>query len=77
MMNHILINNLNEVIYIFENADADAIVFEDIDRYNANEIFQRLREVNTLVNSRRSIQNTINQNNQQSSSRFAVINNFK
>lgn len=67
---------LNEVIYIFENSDADAIVFEDIDRYNRNEIFQRLREVNTLVNSKRSIQNTINQNNEQNNCRFAIINNF-
>ena len=67
---------LNEVIYIFENSDADAIVFEDIDRYNRNEIFQRLREVNTLVNSKRSIQNTINKNNEQNNCRFDIINNF-
>lgn len=44
---------LNEVLYIFENCDADVIVFEDIDRYNMNEIFQRLREINILVNSKR------------------------
>lgn len=41
---------LNEVLYLFENVDADVIVFEDIDRFNANKIFERLREVNTLVN---------------------------
>lgn len=41
---------LNEVLYLFENADADVIVFEDIDRFNANRIFERLREVNTLAN---------------------------
>lgn len=41
---------LNEVLYLFENTDANAIVFEDIDRYNVNEIFERLREVNTLAN---------------------------
>ena len=41
---------LNEVLYLFENADADVIVFEDMDRFNANKIFERLREVNTLVN---------------------------
>lgn len=41
---------LNEVLYLFENADADVIVFEDMDRFNANRIFERLREVNTLVN---------------------------
>ena len=41
---------LNEVLYLFENAEADVIVFEDMDRFNANRIFERLREVNTLVN---------------------------
>jgi hypothetical protein len=44
---------LNEVLYLFENSGADVIVFEDMDRYNANQIFQRLREVNSLVNNRR------------------------
>lgn len=41
---------LNEVLYLFENADADVIVFEDMDRFNANRIFERLREVNMLAN---------------------------
>lgn len=41
---------LNEVLYIFEYSDVDVIVFEDIDRYNTNIIFQRLREINKLVN---------------------------
>lgn len=44
---------LNEVLYLFENANAEVIVFEDMDRYNTNQIFQRLREVNTLINNRR------------------------
>lgn len=46
---------LNEVLYLFENSGADVIVFEDIDRYNINQIFQRLREINILVNSKRII----------------------
>lgn len=41
---------LNEVLYLFEQVDADAIVFEDMDRFNSNVIFERLREVNNLVN---------------------------
>lgn len=44
---------LNEVLYLFENSGMDVIVFEDIDRYNTNQIFQRLREINTLINSRK------------------------
>jgi hypothetical protein len=43
---------LNEVLYIFDNSMADVIVFEDMDRYNANQIFVKLREINTLVNNR-------------------------
>lgn len=44
---------LNEVLYLFENVDADIIVFEDMDRFNASRIFERLREVNTLINVQR------------------------
>lgn len=44
---------LNEVLYLFENVEADVVVFEDMDRFNASRIFERLREVNTLVNIHR------------------------
>lgn len=44
---------LNEVLYLFESVEADVIVFEDMDRFNASRIFERLREVNTLVNIQR------------------------
>lgn len=44
---------LNEVLYLFENVKADAIVFEDIDRFEDVQIFERLREVNTLANIQR------------------------
>lgn len=46
---------LNEVLYLFENVDADVIVFEDMDRFNANKIFERLREVNMLIGISASI----------------------
>ena len=41
---------LNEVLYLFENADTNVIVFEDMDRFNTIKIFERLREINTLAN---------------------------
>lgn len=44
---------LNEVLYLFEQVEADVIVFEDMDRFNANSIFERLREVNNLTNIQR------------------------
>ncbi len=43
--------HLNEVLYLFRNTKADAIVFEDIDRYNSNQIFEKLREINYLLNN--------------------------
>lgn len=43
---------LNEVLYLFENADVDAIVFEDIDRFGGNGIFVKIREINTLLKNR-------------------------
>ena len=44
---------LNEVLYLFEQVDVDVIVFEDMDRFNVNNIFERLREVNNLTNAQR------------------------
>ncbi|TNJ63777.1 hypothetical protein FE784_23955 [Paenibacillus hemerocallicola] len=43
---------LNEVLYLFENARADVIVFEDMDRFNNNQIFEKLREINWLINNK-------------------------
>jgi len=48
---------LNEVLYLFENVDENVIVFEDMDRFDANRIFERLREINTLVNLQRKKDN--------------------
>ena len=44
---------LNEVLYLFDRVNVDVIVFEDIDRFNGNGIFERLREVNKLTNIQR------------------------
>ncbi len=41
---------LNEVVYLFEKSAADAIIFEDLDRYDTLLIFEKLREINYLVN---------------------------
>lgn len=43
---------LNKVLSLFDAADADAIVFEDLDRYDVTLIFEKLREINDLVYSR-------------------------
>ena len=43
---------LNKVLSLFDAANADAIVFEDLDRYDVTLIFEKLREINDLVYSR-------------------------
>ncbi|MFJ6414467.1 hypothetical protein ACIQLG_16930 [Terribacillus saccharophilus] len=47
---------LNEVLYLFEESEADVIVFEDLDRYNVNQIFEKLREINTLINNKKILE---------------------
>lgn len=42
--------HLDEILYLFRKSNLRTIVFEDIDRYNKNEIFSRLREINDLIN---------------------------
>ena len=43
---------LHNVLYLFDKANADAIVFEDLDRYDVTLIFEKLREINDLAYSR-------------------------
>lgn len=50
---------LNEILYIFENCKADVIVFEDIDRLEMRIIFERLREINVLLNERLKKKNKV------------------
>ena len=43
---------LDDVLYLFVQSKADVIVFEDIDRFKADGIFEKLKEINTLVNNK-------------------------
>jgi len=43
---------LNEVLYLFEQSGADAIVFEDLDRYDVTQIFEKLKEISDLLYQR-------------------------
>lgn len=40
---------LHNVLYLFDQADADTIIFEDLDRYDVTLIFEKLREISDLV----------------------------
>ena len=46
---------LDEIIYLFQKSDVNAIVFEDIDRFNDNSIYVKLREMNYLINERENV----------------------
>lgn len=45
---------LDDVLYLFVQSKADIIVFEDIDRFENEGIFEKLKEINTLVNNKLS-----------------------
>lgn len=49
---------LDEILYILEESEEDAIVFEDMDRYNNTLIYEKLRELNVLVNQRIAMKNS-------------------
>jgi uncharacterized membrane protein yobI len=48
---------LDEIIYFFEMSPCRIVVFEDIDRFSNWEIFDELRELNTLLNNAEQIRN--------------------
>lgn len=49
---------LNEILYLFENVEQDVVVFEDLDRYDSVEIFERLHEINDLIKRAVSVRMT-------------------
>lgn len=42
---------LDEIVYFFDQEPKDVVLFEDLDRYDDPQIFQALRELNTLLNN--------------------------
>jgi hypothetical protein len=42
---------LDEIVYVFQRAKYNVVVFEDIDRFGNTLIFETLRELNTLLNN--------------------------
>ena len=45
---------LDEILYLLKKSDVEIIVFEDMDRYDNNLIFSKLREINFLANIKTS-----------------------
>ena len=46
---------LDDVLYLFKQSGADVIVFEDIERFNDSRIFEKLKELNIVINRKRKI----------------------
>ncbi|WP_201566672.1 hypothetical protein [Psychrobacter immobilis] len=46
----ILNDHLDEILYFFDATKSNVVVIEDLDRFDNNEIFIRLRELNLIVN---------------------------
>ena len=42
--------DMKEIVYLLYNSDTEVVVFEDLDRYNNIEIYNKLRELNFLAN---------------------------
>ena len=55
---------LDEIIYFFEMSTCRIVVFEDIDRFSNWEIFEELRELNTLLNNAEQLQDRKSKSNE-------------
>lgn len=42
--------DIKEIVYLLDNSDTEVVVFEDLDRYDNIKIYNKLRELNFLVN---------------------------
>ena len=51
----ILNRNIAELIYFFSSTSYDVVVFEDLDRFNDTNIFNKLREINYLLNNSKDV----------------------
>lgn len=55
----ILNQRLDEILYFFEQTDYEYVIFEDLDRFNNNQIFIHLREINKIINDNKKINRDI------------------
>ncbi|MBB3112150.1 hypothetical protein FHS18_004228 [Paenibacillus phyllosphaerae] len=53
--NSIFSRYIDEILYFFEATKFNVVIFEDLDRFNNVEIFENLRELNSLINNSEKI----------------------
>lgn len=51
----VLNKNIAELIYFFSSTSYDVVIFEDLDRFNNTNIFNKLREINYLLNNSKDV----------------------
>lgn len=51
----ILNKHIDEILYFFSSTKFDVLVIEDLDRFKNEEIFVKLREINTLINNSKQV----------------------
>ncbi|MCY8282757.1 hypothetical protein MOB80_01670 [Bacillus inaquosorum] len=50
---------LDEILYFFEASKYNVVIFEDLDRFNNIDIFEKLRELNELINNSEQVNRRI------------------
>lgn len=51
--------HIDEILYLFSSTNYEVLILEDLDRANKINIFEKLRELNTLINKAQSIAQNI------------------
>ena len=64
---------LNEVLYLFEHSGVDAVVFEDLDRYDVTQIFEKLKEISDLLYQRKLKTVNVQKAEQKSAPKFFYL----
>lgn len=55
----VLHKNVDEIIYCFERSDVNVVVIEDLDRFDIQEIFFRLREINFIIRNSPQVKRSV------------------
>ena len=55
----ILNHHIDEIIYFFDVTGCDIVILEDLDRFENQEIFTKLREINYLINNSKKVEQKV------------------
>lgn len=55
----ILNHHIDEIIYFFDVTGCDVVILEDLDRFENQEIFTKLREINYLINNSKKVKQKV------------------